>query len=326
MGLWDGPTSGQTLSYQSRTHHGHPAVLDREKATPGKIPKTLPGAKKCNKTMGAPKSAQPEGGRRPLKEPQEGKVAGCQEFGLIRARRAGRAGWYQAPSGLEMEPGPSRCSQGAATSKGSRAHPCPSHIPSPPQSCGVPPMSVGSTRNRSHRNTRLVSPAVTTTLHPWFPGKSIKSLSMLGCKLRGNLSPFLWPQTEYEEKRRSFQSIPHHPLPTPKARSTPGTCCFMAFNLLFLSPKSSSSGSPTNIEVFLEVSFKNSRLCLDMSKLKLFLGRNSFPRATALPKTLIPHNEFTENVAFISHKTPSNSNLWDEMQMRPLHMQGTPQS
>lgn len=184
-----------------------PSPAGQGKATPGKIPKTLPRAKKCNKTMGTPKSAQPEGGkqdlllakggRRPLQEPQEGKIPGCQEFGLIRARTAGRAGWCQAPSGLEMEPGPSRCSQGAATSKGSRAHPCPSHIPSPPQSCRVHPTSVGSTRNRSHRDTRLVSPAITTTLHRWFPGKSIKSLSRLWCKLRGSLPPFPWPQIEY---------------------------------------------------------------------------------------------------------------------------------
>lgn len=114
------------------------------------------------------------GGRGPLQEPQCWKIPECQEFGLIRPRRAGR---YQAPSGLEMEPGHSRCSHGPATSKGS--NPCPSHASQPSLELQGPShhsTSMGSTRNRSHRDTRLVNSAVTTTPQPCFPWKIHKKL------------------------------------------------------------------------------------------------------------------------------------------------------
>lgn len=55
MGLRDGHTSVRTLSYQSKTYPGHPAMLDRagrEKQSWEKIPNPRPGAKKCNKNHG----------------------------------------------------------------------------------------------------------------------------------------------------------------------------------------------------------------------------------------------------------------------------------
>lgn len=47
-------------------------------------------------------------GEDPSKSLNDGKNPDCQEFGLIRPVRAGRARQYQAPSGLETEPGPSK--------------------------------------------------------------------------------------------------------------------------------------------------------------------------------------------------------------------------
>lgn len=224
MGLWDGPTSGWTLSYQTHTTGTQPCCTG--KSNPGKKPKPMSWSKEIPWEHPKVHSLR-VGGKQDLllakgrSSPTRTGVVQVGEEPSVRGNPWLPRIWADKRQGWVV-PSTSRAGDGARSLQGQPrscqqqrdiparpcAHPCPSHIPKPPSLVGRIPWSIPPGhvhvrgKHKEQEPLRHKTGQLCHNYHPVFPGKSTKSLSRPWCKLKRKLPPYPWPQIENWGKKK----------------------------------------------------------------------------------------------------------------------------